>query len=73
MTEPIRVWRFADAPQEFQNLSGHGGDEDWIAHVPVNYAQDYIPWLRKHGDFGCCDVSEHILPDGSIIYIGAHA
>lgn len=32
---PIRVWRFEDAPEEFRRLSRCGGDEDWVAHVPA--------------------------------------
>jgi hypothetical protein len=68
----IRVWRFDDAPEEFRELSGHGGDEDWLAVVPGPLADEYIGWL-DHGPFGCCDISRHPLSDGSIVYIGAHA
>jgi hypothetical protein len=68
----IKVWRFKDAPKEFRDLSTHGGDEDWLAHVPEELAGAYISWIES-GAFGCCDVSEHFLDDGSVIRIGAHA
>ena len=71
-THMIRVWRFDDAPQHLQDLSTHGGDEDWLALIPVALANQYIPWVET-GPFGCCDVSEHTLPDGSVVRIGAHS
>jgi phosphoserine aminotransferase len=76
MKAPILVWRFYEAPEEFQALSQHGGDEDWLAHVPARFyakqGNDYIPWL-EYGSFGVCDISEHRLEDGSRVFIGAHA
>lgn len=74
MSDPILVWRFHDAPQEFQDLSRHGGDEDWLAVVPASMVGDYIPWLEEgRGGFGVCDVEEHRLADGRAVFIGAHA
>ena len=73
MTDPIRVWRFYEAPQEWQDLSPHGGDEDWLAHVPERMADQYIGWMEDGSRFGCHFVSEHRLEDGSVIRIGAHA
>ena len=69
---PILVWRFYDAPKEYQGLSPHGGDEDWIALVPNSMSGDYIGWLEPGSRFGCCDVSEHKVDSGTV-YIGAHA
>jgi hypothetical protein len=71
MNPHIKVWRFHDAPDEFKRLSTYGGDEDWLAHIPVEYANEYINWL-EYGSFGCCEISEHKLEDGSVIKIGAH-
>jgi hypothetical protein len=68
----IRVWQFRDAPAELRELSQHGGDEDWLAHVPAALVQCYLPWLEGRS-FGACDVSQHAFPDGSRVYIGAHA
>lgn len=67
----IRVWAFVDAPPNYRQLSPHGGDEDWLALVPPNYG--YVPWIQDVGPFGRCDVSEHQLPSGYTVYIGAHA
>lgn len=67
----IRVWRFEDAPEVCRALSEHGGDEDWLAAVPLD-EDDYIPWLESGTPFGCCDVSRHEYC-GFAIYIGAHA
>jgi hypothetical protein len=70
---PISVWAFEDAPPGLQALSRHGGNEDWLALVTQEYAVSrYIPWLDT-GSFGVCDISEHTLPDGHVVYIGAHA
>jgi len=74
LSAPILVWRFYDAPKVLRDLSNHGGDEDWLALVPSSFFKEdsYIGWMEGNG-FGCCDVSEHILEDGSKVYIGAHA
>jgi hypothetical protein len=70
----IRVWRFYDAPAELRELSPHGGDEDWLAHVPRQLVDTHIPWMTEGmGGFGVCEVSEHFLPDGSLVRIGAHS
>lgn len=72
MANAILVWRWQDAPEEYRNLSPHGGDEDWVAFVPYSIASSYIAWLEEGSSFGCCSVSEHGVP-GGIIKIGAHA
>lgn len=69
---PIMVWPWDDAPQSLKDLSTHGGDEDWVAHVPLHFSAMYIPWL-ENGSFGICDISKHELSDGSVVYIGAHS
>lgn len=67
----IRVWPFYDAPPELQALSEHGGDEDWLALVPSSLAEAWLPWLEGW-QFGN-DVTTHTLPDGSRVFIAAHA
>lgn len=69
----VRVWAWADAPQEFRDLSRHGGDEDWIAFVPAGLASGYFGWMEDGSPFGCCSVSIHELPGGAQVRIGAHA
>lgn len=73
--EPIRVWRFEDAPEKLQSLSEHGGDEDWLAEIPPCLTRERIAWTRVGSDFGVCDVSEHTHPTkrGWLVKIGAHA
>lgn len=68
----IRVWRFRDAPQEYRYLSGHGGDEDWVAFIPEEISGGWIGWAETGTPFGCCDVEEHIV-DGGVVRIGAHS
>jgi hypothetical protein len=67
----IVVWSFYEAPGELRSLSAHGGDEDWVALVPGGMEQP--SWMESGGSFGCCSVSEHLLEDGRVVYIGAHA
>lgn len=66
---PIQVWPFDKAPACYQNLSSHGGDEDWVALIPKG--QDYPLWADDGTAFGC-RVSEHELEDGRTVLIGAH-
>lgn len=73
----IRVWRFEDAPPQLQSLSEHGGDEDWLAVVPIEFdGRTDMDWLLRNGIgcFGVCETSRHELPmSGRVVYIGAHA
>lgn len=72
VSEPILVWEFYRAPQEYRDLSPHGGDEDWVALLPAEWKDNTPSWIEM-GSFGCCDVSQHELPDGRVVCIGAHA
>ena len=65
------VWQWWDAPSELRALSPHGGDEDYVALLPKDASQP--SWMDTGTSFGCCDVSEHELPDGRRVFIGAHA
>lgn len=69
----IQVWPFEHAPEKWKALSKHGGDEDWVAEIPIALADAWIGLAESNTPFGCCDVSEHKLPDGRKILIGAHA
>lgn len=67
----IKVWPFNQAPPEFQALSPHGGDEDWLALVPPDMG---VPdWMNSGSSFGVCDTSIHEIADGFAVCIGAHA
>ena len=72
MSEPIQLWRYGDAPKEYQDLSEHGGDEDWIAFMPDSFSYGWPLFLDEGTSFGCCSVSEHKV-EGGTIRIGAHA
>jgi hypothetical protein len=77
MTTPnhIRVWRFDDAPEELRNLSGNGGDEDWLALIPPKLGDEYIGWMEEGSAFGCCCVHRYWHPElpGYIVVIGSHS
>jgi hypothetical protein len=67
----ISIWSFEDAPKKYQRLSEHGGDEDWLAFIPEQILDRYMPFLESP-TFGCCEVSVHPVPGGEV-RIGAHA
>lgn len=71
----IRVYAFSDAPKRFQILSGHGGDEDWLAILPPHYKDNPPPWMMSGTSFGVCDTQfiEHPEKSGWTIAIGAHS
>lgn len=73
MAGPIVVWKFSDAPEELQQLSTNGGDEDWLALVPPSMKDDYIGWLEEGSSFGCFRVHRHQLKNGFIVFIGCHS
>lgn len=74
MTRPITVYQFYDAPAYLRAMSECGGDEDWLAVVPPELADAYIPWLELP-HFDCCSVDRYDHPrrPGWKIVIGAHA
>ena len=67
----ILIWRFEDAPEEFQKLSQFCGDETWIAFVPDSLSDEYIGWLTDGASFAPCSIEEFKIKDG-IIKIGCH-
>jgi hypothetical protein len=72
--EPIRVWRFEDAPPLLRALSS-AGDEDWLALIPPHLVDIEIDWMESGSAFGPYRVSEHThrhLP-GYKVRVGTHA
>ena len=63
------LWSFCDAPQEYRDLSGHGGDEDYVLFVPDGFIGYIDNIVRAIGED---DTSEHPVAGGTI-YIGAHS
>ena len=72
-TNHVKVWAFSDAPEELQQLSPHGGDEDWLALIPAELKGYCFWWMDSGTPFGLCQTSVHELPDGRQVRIGAHA
>jgi hypothetical protein len=75
---PIQVWPYKNAPEVFQEVGSMGGDEDWLALVPPNFLDIWIPWMETGSGFGVCDVHEFDIPDhlglkGYKIRVGCHA
>lgn len=66
----IRVWPWDGAPASLRELSTNGGDEDWVALVPVGW--DCPAWMEQGTMFGCCCVDRFEVLAGTV-YIGSHA
>lgn len=70
----ITIWRFEDAPQFLQDLSTNGGDEDWIALVPVAYDDRfYLRWLDKIDSCQTPQKIPHPYNNQYKVWIGSHA
>lgn len=71
----IQIWRFEDAPEALRKLSTNGGDEDWLAVIPPNLKEEWIPWMDSGTSFGCYMVFEyeHPIKVGYVVRIGCHA
>lgn len=70
----ILVWRFEDAPLEFQGLSERGGDEDWLAFIPADVWDKHgrPAWMGEGGtQWGVYATDIHIV-DSGVIAIGVH-
>lgn len=65
----IKVWPFHLAPQEYQDLSKHGGDEDWLVFWPEELEDYAAIWLDY---IGICSTTDHAV-EGGKVYIGAHS
>lgn len=44
----ISIWSFCDAPEEYRALSCHGGDEDFVTHIPAELVEDYREWTDEY-------------------------
>ena len=64
------LWAFKEAPIEYQELSRHGGDEDWVILIPTEFNEFSESYLVDR--LTVCDC-ESYETDGGRIYITAHA
>lgn len=77
----LSIWRYEDAPEEYKSLSRHGGDEDWVLHCPEEATVAYWPLPISEVISGEEDsyldffghVDRHVLPNGDVVVIFAHA
>lgn len=73
MTDPSRptiaVWPFHETPLNYQTLSPHGGDEDWII-----WAAPHAYGRGEHiaDRLTICDQSTHDV-EGGTVWITCHA
>lgn len=71
MTPLVEIWDFESAPQEWKDLSKHGGDEDYI--VVVRDGFDGLPLEEERSDFLNRYFWEKHEYNGLEIWIGAHS
>ena len=69
--QSIQIWRFYDAPAYYQEGFDED-DADWLAFIPLCYADEYLGFLAEGSSFGCCRVAEKEI-EGGIIRVGYHA
>jgi hypothetical protein len=79
----IKIWRFYEAPEKYRKLSTNGGDEDWIAFVPFEMAEEDLVESffgrpnfggQVRNPFGVSDIDKHCIPDEhAYVFIGCHA
>lgn len=73
MSEPIKIWRFRDAPEEYRELSEHGGDEDFVMLVPSALVDEFlIDRVVDLGLLGCSSTDKYERLEGHV-FIGAHS
>ena len=70
-TKTVLVWDWLDAPQALKDLSPHGGDEDWVALVPLLYNEN-SPVIYSLLEHGGNDVATIDCQWGKV-YIAAHS
>ena len=72
MSKPIQIWKFSDAPEKYRGYFD-SDDADWLALIPKERAEEYIPFLEENTPFGPCWVDLIYQGDGSYLKVGYHA
>jgi hypothetical protein len=79
MTDPLRLYRWADAPPPLQALADVGGDEEFVLCVPPDWLTDEVLDLlphtvwdllagqAPHDEWGY--VQRYPQPDGSLVIV----
>jgi hypothetical protein len=66
-----KIWTFFDAPPEYRQLSGHGGDEDWVVFIPDGVDIYPLTWDDSYIQYwGHMDRHEVA---GGVVIIFAHS
>lgn len=71
LKKAIIVWRFEDAPEEYQKLVDDPSDRNWLAFIPNCYKYEYISWTESCS-FDSCQEPEIYKVKGGVIKIGGH-
>lgn len=72
----VRIWTWADAPEDLRALSANGGDEDWLLLAPpdaVGTLSSLIEVLELATQIRWSSVDSYYLHDGSMVMIGANS
>jgi hypothetical protein len=65
----IRIWKFADAPQDLRELYSEGSAETWVLEAPAGESADAEMLLvPRDEDLG--KISSVELPDGRFVFFG---
>lgn len=68
----IEVYEFYSAPEELKNMSGNGGDEDWIIVLNGNDPRGIAEEMARK--LAICDYSTHFdHANNRLVYICFHA
>lgn len=75
MDKFYRIWEFYDAPGEYQKLSEHGGDEDFVVELPEGVTPNDVryPIEMMIERMTVCDAQWRQAENGRWIVITAHS
>lgn len=65
--EPISIWPWSAAPIELRMLSTADGDEDFVAYVPFDMVDRWLPMFAD-ADYW----TRYELPNGAVVLIASH-
>ena len=74
MRSAIRIWPWDGAPKKYKRLSMHGGDEDFVVLLRGldGPGEDEMRCVLID-KITVCDASRHVMSNGDVVYITAHA
>jgi hypothetical protein len=66
----LRLWSYADAPQEFRQALAAVRKDYWVAHAPPDLMQEDVLALFQVYSMGTAMIRTVRLPDGSGLFAG---